>query len=108
MSRQVSHEAISWKVGIGKYAGQMQRWLNGQTWELTPGVDYDCSTAAFRAHCYYLARQYEIKILTKLQDGKLYIRADPAASDYQATPDEVACPHGHLPAEPCETCGPDR
>jgi hypothetical protein len=88
--KQVSQEAINWRVGSTRYAAQMERWLNGQTWELTPGVDYDCSTAAFRAHCYYKAREYKVKIHTKFQNGKLYIKSDPGVTDYVATPEERA------------------
>ena len=83
MSRIAHKDEIEFRVPISKYAAGWQRWLNGSTWALTPGEDFDCSIPAFRAHTYYIARTYGITIRTRIQDGLFYLQADPAASDWQ-------------------------
>lgn len=75
MSRQVTDGEANFKVGTPKYAAQWLTWMDGNIWALTPGEDFTESVAAFRAHCYYMARQYEMKIRTKYADGVLYVQA---------------------------------
>ena len=76
MSREAHKDEIEFRVPAGKYAAGWLRWLDGKVHVLTPGEDFDCSIASFRAHTYYIGRQYSIKIRTRIQDGLFYVQAD--------------------------------
>ena len=49
-------------------------WFDGGTWEIT-AEDYDGNLSAFRARCYYMAREFEYRLSTTVKDGKLYLKA---------------------------------
>lgn len=51
------------------------QWLDGQTWELTPGEDFGTSVATFRRVLHSAATARGRKYITRLNDGKLYIQA---------------------------------
>ena len=83
MAKQVSDEAVDFKIASGRYASQWLQWLDGNIWELVPGQDFTCSVRAFKAHCYYIARTYGTRIRTKVQDGLFYLQVNPPVVDPQ-------------------------
>lgn len=77
MARKTTEEEANFKIGMPKYADQWPSWLDGDIWALTPGEDFVESVPTFRAHCYYMARQYELTMRTRFSNGVLYLQATP-------------------------------
>lgn len=49
-------------------------WFNGSVWILDPD-DYDGTLTAFRARCYYMAKEFGHRLRTSVKGGQLYIQA---------------------------------
>ena len=81
MARITDKQEVEFRIKIGTYP--WERWLNGDTWALTPGEDFTCTVPAFRAHAYATARAYGIRIHTRIRDGLFYLQANPAASSWR-------------------------
>jgi hypothetical protein len=64
-------------------------WLDGRTWELEPGVDFNGTPAAMRATILTQARREDVAVRTRIADDgrgpRLYIRAFPGKK-YGARP----------------------
>lgn len=52
-------------------------WMDGAVWGLTPGVDFDCTTAAFRVSCYGSAKSRGGTVKTVMDNGTLAIQFTP-------------------------------
>lgn len=50
-------------------------WLDGQTWELIPDVDFDCSPENMRAQVHVTSKKRGHKTITRIRDERLYIQA---------------------------------
>ena len=50
-------------------------WLNGEVWELEPGVDFDCDPDSMRQQMYQAAAAADLSATTREFEGKVYIQA---------------------------------
>jgi hypothetical protein len=53
------------------------KWMDGQTWALTPGVDFTCTIATMRAKLWHIADRNGRILYTFTRDGVLYVRTKP-------------------------------
>lgn len=53
----------------------LQKYMDGGLYVLTPGVDYTIKTTSFRSALWRCATGMELKVSTRMHDGKLYIQA---------------------------------
>lgn len=72
-TRKPSHEA-RFRQTPSTRAYPWHDWFDGSTWELT-SEDFDGTLAAFRARCYYMAREFDYRLRTRVVDGRLYLQA---------------------------------
>ena len=56
------------------YKYPWDKWLDGQLWELTPGLDFTVPIKNFQAMAHKYAGNYDMKIKTKTQGGKFYLQ----------------------------------
>jgi hypothetical protein len=72
MARVIEDPGVAWDRGMYKYP--WSTWLDGQLWELTPGVDFTVPVVNFQAMAHRYANNYDMRIRTKQRDGKLLLQ----------------------------------
>lgn len=59
--------------GHGRYP--WNEWLDGRTWELKRGVDFECSTISFRTSAYAMARKRSQQLRSVISDDAITLQA---------------------------------
>ena len=72
MARVVEDPGFAWSHDMYKYP--WSTWLDGQLWELTPGVDFKIPLKNFQSMCHKYAGNYDMRVRTKISGGKFYLK----------------------------------
>ena len=57
----------------GKYP--WESWLNGQTWELVQGEDFECHSDSMQSAVYAAARRRGLSVSIRTNDSGMFVRA---------------------------------